>query len=120
MAKKNPSALSNTKAHQKKKPPRTKVVYVRLTPEEDATLLEKAQRLGQNRSELIRASIFRCKVKDLSPETLEMRKHFIRACGNLNQYMKYLNTYGYGKDSLQKAMDVVDWLHELKEKHVEV
>lgn len=120
MENRKPSALSKPRANQHVKSSRTETLYVRLTPEEMRKVDLKAGETGQSRSDVVRAALFRLKLKDNSPERLELRKNLIRACGNLNQCMKHLNTYGYEQSYMKKALEIIDWFHELRNSHAEV
>ncbi len=112
--KRNPSALQRAD-HSKRDPPREQMLVVRLSEDEMRRLDEKSKRIGANRSELARAAIFRCKIRDLSPEALELRKSFIRACGNLNQFMHHLNIYGHDESVEQRVREIIDWLHQQRD-----
>lgn len=120
MENRKPSALSKQRANQLVKPPRTEIMNVRLTLEEMRKVDLKAKETGRSRSDVVRAAIFRLKLKDTSPERLELRKNLIRACGNLNQCMKHLNTHGFELSYVKKALEIIDWFHELRNSHAEV
>ncbi len=107
-----PSVLSRVRENRVQKACRTQNLVVRLTEDEMNLVAGKALRLNVTRSEYCRGVILGHRIRDKTPETRELHQHLIRGCGNLNQYQKYLNTYGYDDATSQKIKDIINWFHK--------
>ena len=113
-----PSVLSRVRENRVQKASRTQNLVVRLTEDEMKLVAEKALQLNVTRSEYCRRVILGHRIRDKTPETRKLHQHLIRGCGNLNQYQKYLNTYGYDDATAQKIKDIIDWFHKLRNNHI--
>lgn len=74
----------------------------------------KAREKNITRSEYCRGVILGHRIRDKTPETRTLYQNLIRGCGNLNQFQKYLNTYGRDDATAQKIAEIIDWFHELR------
>ena len=113
-----PSVLSRVRENRVQKAIRTQNLVVRLTEDEMNLVAGKALQLNVTRSEYCRGVILGHRIRDKTPETRDLHQHLIRGCGNLNQYQKYLNTYGYDDATAQKIKDIIDWFHKLRNNHI--
>lgn len=102
-----PSVLSRVRENRVQKASQTQNLVVRLTEDEMKLVAGKALQLNVTRSEYCRGVILGHRIRDKTPETRE-----------LNQYQKYLNTYGYDDATAQKIKDIIDWFHKLRNDHI--
>lgn len=86
-------------------------ILVRLTNQEKDLLQRKARDSGMNVSEYIRKSLIHsgnCEIRvvDISPLN-EVLYELMKQGGNLNQFMKFLNTYGVSVFDSNRAEQVM-------------
>lgn len=108
------SALARIRELRVQQPKRTVNLVVRLAKEEMAQVADKARQMNITRSEYCRGVILGHRIRDKTPEMRELNQNLIRGCGNLNQYQKYLNTYGRDDATAQKIKDIINWFHQLR------
>lgn len=89
-------------------------LVVRLSEDEMGAVAMKAREKNITRSEYCRGVILGHRIRDKTPEMRMLHQNLIRGCGNLNQYQKYLNTYGRDDATAQKIAEIIDWFHELR------
>lgn len=109
-----PSQLSRVREHRLQRPNRKVNLVVRLSEDEMGEVAMKAQAKNITRSEYCRGVILGHRIRDKTSETRTLHQNLIRGCGNLNQFQKYLNTYGRDDATSQKIVEIIDWFHELR------
>lgn len=108
------SALARIREQRVQHPKRTINLVVRLAKEEMAQVAANARQMNITRSEYCRGVILGHRIRDKTPEMRELNQNLIRGCGNLNQFQKYLNTYGKDDATAQKIKGIIDWFHQLR------
>lgn len=109
-----PSQLSQVREQRVQRPNRTVNLVVRLSEDEMDEVAMKARAKNVTRSEYCRGVILGHRIRDKTQETRTLHQNLIRGCGNLNQFQKYLNTYGRDDATAQKIVGIIDWFHELR------
>lgn len=108
------SSLSRIREQRVQRPKRTLNLVVRLSEQEMSQIDDKAKQMNVKRSEYCRGAILGYRIRDRTPEMRELHQHLIRVCGNLNQFQRYLNTYGKDDLTSKKIVEIIDWFHQLR------
>lgn len=112
-----PSGISGRSETAKIKVNRPHILLVRLSEEEWQVVNDKARQSGNTRSDLVRAALFRYRLSDKSAEVRQLFVHLIRGCGNLNQFLRHLNTYGQDESVMEQTRQLISWFQELRKKY---
>lgn len=112
-----PSGITGRSEAAKAKASRPHILLVRLSEEEWQKVENMARQSGNTRSDLVRAALFRYRLRDKSEEMRQLFVHLIRGCGNLNQFLRHLNTYGQDESVMEQTLQLISWFQELRKKY---